>query len=223
MKRFDRTAALIGQDNLQKLMRSSVIVVGLGGVGGACLESLARSGIGHLTVVDGDEFEYSNLNRQILCTEADIGRNKAEVAKARVLAVNGSADVTAIADYVTKENVSEILSGGYSYCVDAIDDISGKTALIAACNAAGIPIVSAMGAGNRLDCDFETTDLFKTKNDPFARAMRRALKGVIDSLDVVCATSPPTVRSGAPASIAPPPIVMGTMLACHVIKRLAEL
>lgn len=218
-KRFDRTAALIGEDNVARLKSARVLVVGLGGVGGAAAETLARGGIGSLTVVDGDVFDETNLNRQILCTECDIGKNKAEVAKKRILGINREVSVTAISEFVTEYNAAALVSQGYSYCVDAIDDIKGKTALILACKAAGVPVISAMGAGNRIDCDFEITDLFKTKYDPFARAMRHALKDKIKSLDVACACSPPLVKSGTPASFAAPPLVMGALLANHVLKK----
>ena len=215
-KAFDRTVSLIGEQAFDRLAQSRVIVVGLGGVGGAAAEVLARSGVGALTLVDGDAFEPSNLNRQILCTVA-------EVAAARVHGVNPSASVTAVSEFVTADNIEGILGDGrFDYCIDAIDDLKNKILLITACKRAGIPVISAMGAGNRLDCDFELTDIFKTKNDPFARKLRRELKTAgVDKLDVVCATSPPFVRAGEPASIAAPPLVMGAMIAGYAVKRLA--
>lgn len=222
-KRFDRTEALIGADNVARLKSSRVLVVGLGGVGGAAVETLARGGIGALTLMDGDVFDETNLNRQILCTELSVGKSKADVAKARVNAINGDAEVVALNEYITAENAADIVKDGYSYCVDAIDDVKGKVALILACKAAGVPIISAMGAGNRIDCDFEITDLFKTQYDPFARAMRHALKGKICSLTVACAKSPPLIKAGAPASFAAPPLVMGAMIANHALKELISL
>lgn len=219
--RFDRTIALIGEDGFAKLQIARVLVVGLGGVGGAAVECLARSGIGSLTLVDGDTFEPTNLNRQILCTRRNIGCGKAAVAKERVLSVNPAANVTAIGEYATAQNISQILSSGYTYCVDAIDDIKNKILLISACKGANIPIVSAMGAGNRTDCDFTVCDVYKTKNDPFARKLRHELKSAgIASLDVVCAQSPPIVHAGKPSSIAAPPLVMGALLANYVINRI---
>ena len=213
-KAFDRTVSLIGEQAFDRLAQSRVIVVGLGGVGGAAAEVLARSGVGALTLVDGDAFEPSNLNRQILCTVADVGKNKAEVAAARVHGVNPSASVTAVSEFVTADNIEGILGDGrFDYCIDAIDDLKNKILLITACKRAGIPVISAMGAGNRLDCDFELTDIFK---------LRRELKTAgVDKLDVVCATSPPFVRAGEPASIAAPPLVMGAMIAGYAVKRLA--
>lgn len=222
-KRFERTAALVGANSVGKLKNSRVLVVGIGGVGGAAAEVLIRSGVGAITFVDGDVFEESNLNRQLFGTESTLGTNKAQAAKVRALEIDSSLNITAIDKFFDSDNADEILSAGYDYCIDAIDDVKSKTELILRCKALGIPIVSAMGAGNRLDSDFEITDLFKTANDPFARIMRRELKGKIDSLDVVCAKSPPTLKSGTPASIAAPPLVMGAMLANHALRRIIGL
>ena len=217
-KRYDRTVSLIGEDNLERLHKASVLVAGLGGVGGAAVEALARSGIGRLVLVDGDVFEPSNLNRQILCTERDLGRNKAEAAAERVNAVNSEVSVTAVPEYLTESNIDDVVCG-VDWCIDAIDDIPNKIELISACKRKNINIVSAMGAGNRLDCAFALCDISKTCCDPFAKIVRKKLreKG-IDSLDVVCATSPPFKRESTPASIAPPPMAMGAMLASAVLN-----
>ena len=220
---FSRTASLIGERAFKKLADAHVLVVGLGGVGGAALGVLVRSGIGELTLVDGDVFEPSNLNRQLLCTRAQLGRNKAEVAREYVLSVDPQAKPHAVGEYVSPENIDRILDTRYSYCVDAIDDVKNKVELIAACKQRGIPVVSAMGAGNRTDCGFTVTDIYKTQNDPLARKLRHELRArEIRSLDVVCATSPPDVRSGSPLSIAAPPMVMGAIMANLVVTKLAE-
>ncbi len=223
MKSFDRFISLVGSREFDKIAASTVTVVGLGGVGGAAAEALVRYGVGSLVFVDGDSFEETNLNRQILCTVGNLGKNKAIVAAKRASEVSPSASVRAISEYVTEKNVRGIIDGS-DLVVDAIDDFSGKIALIAACKAAGIPIVSAMGAGNRLECDFAACDIFETAYDPFAKRLRRELKKIgIESLDVVCAKSPPIVTTaGAPASAAAPPIVMGAMLAALAVKRLTE-
>lgn len=219
---FERTVALIGDAAFERLQNAKVLVVGLGGVGGATAEVLARSGVGTLTLVDGDCFEPSNLNRQLLCTSRDIGTPKATAAKNRILSVIPTADVTAVTEYVCAGNVSE-LTDGHDYCADAIDDIPNKLLLVAECIRKGVPVVSALGAGNRLGCDFRVTDIYNTSNDPFARRLRHELKRLgIPSLDTVCAVTPPTVKHGVPSSIAAPPIVMGAMLAEHIIQRLIE-
>ncbi|MDE7106890.1 MAG: ThiF family adenylyltransferase [Clostridiales bacterium] len=218
---FVRTAALVGEDALNRLQRAKVLVVGLGGVGGASAEVLVRSSIGSLTFVDGDDFEPSNLNRQILCTVNELGKNKAVVAVQRAVAINPAVNVASIPRFVDSTNITEILNDGYDYCIDAIDDLPNKVLLIAECKKRGINIVSALGAGNRISCDFTVTDVYKTKDDPFARKLRHELKRAgVDSLDVVCALSPPLVKHGTPSSIAAPPLVMGAMLANFVVQKI---
>lgn len=221
--RFDRTAALVGDDGIQKLKAAHVMVVGLGGVGGATAECLARSGVGKLTLADGDVFEPTNLNRQLFCTASTLGQNKALVAKARIAEIAPDTDVSAVSEYLTAKNIDAVLDG-VGYCADAIDDIDNKVELIKACVARNTYVISAMGAGNRLDCEFRLCDIYDTQNDPLARIMRRRLKAEgIARLDAVCARNAPTVsRSGAPASIAPPPLVMGAMLAARIVQRIIE-
>ena len=218
---FVRTAALIGEDSLEKLQNAKVLVVGLGGVGGAAAEVLTRSGVGRLTFVDGDDFEPSNLNRQILCTANELGKNKAVVATLRAAAINPTVKAVAIPKFVDSTNISTILDDGYDYCIDAIDDLPNKVLLIAECKKRGINIVTALGAGNRIGCDFRVTDIYKTKDDPFARKLRHELKRAgVEELSVVCALSPPLVKHGTPSSIAAPPLVMGAMLANHVVTKI---
>ncbi|MDE5593575.1 MAG: ThiF family adenylyltransferase [Clostridiales bacterium] len=221
---FVRTAALIGEDALDRLQKAKVLVVGLGGVGGASAEVLVRSGIGNLTFVDGDDFEPSNLNRQILSTVSDLGKNKAVVAAQRAEAINPTVKAVAIPKFVDGTNIAEISDGSYDYCIDAIDDLPNKVLLITECKKRGINIVSALGAGNRISCDFTVTDIYKTKDDPFARKLRHELKKAgVQSLDVVCALSPPLVKHGTPSSIAAPPLVMGATLANVVIQKIISL
>ncbi len=218
---YDRLVPLIGSDGLARLKHSSVLVVGVGGVGGAAVEALARCGVGRLTFVDGDVFEPSNLNRQLLCTLDAIGKNKAVIAAERARSVNADVITEAIPEFFGTGNSARILGAGYSFCIDAIDDIAGKAELITSCKSAGVPIISAMGAGNRVTTDFEYTDIYKTRYDPFAKIMRKALKNAgVKSLDVVCATTEPTVKSGTPASMAAPPMIMGLMLANFAVMRL---
>jgi len=218
---FDRTIALVGEEKFALLERAHVLVVGLGGVGGAALEVLARSGVGKITVVDGDRFEPTNTNRQLLCTADTVGRSKAEVAAERVRAINPNAEVVAESEYVCEDNVRKLVESGCSYCIDCIDDIKNKVLLIKECAAQNVPIVSAMGAGNRIDCMFSVTDVFATKDDPFARKLRHELRAAnINKLDTVCAISPPSATCGTPLSSAAPPIVMGAMLANHAVKNI---
>lgn len=220
---FEKTVTLVGEDAFIRLRQAKVLVVGLGGVGGAAAEVLVRSGVGELVFVDGDSFEHSNLNRQILCTAAELGKNKAQVAVQRAYSITDKVRATAIPRFIDGSNIGEILDAGYDYCLDAIDDLPNKVLLITQCSCRGIKTVSALGAGNRTSCDFCVTDIYKTKDDPFARKLRRELRRAgIPSLDVVCAQSPPVLRACAPSSIAAPPMVMGAMLANHVVQDIID-
>ncbi len=217
---FEKTKQLIGADGYKRLSEACVLVVGVGGVGGAATEVLARTGVGRLVLVDGDVFEHSNLNRQIMSSQSAIGAFKAEAAKERILSVNPSADVVAINVYFDDKSKDDIFNDGmrYDYCIDAIDDADNKVKLIIECKRRGVPVISAMGAGNRLDCNFAVTDIYKTQYDPFAKLMRRKLKDAgIASLETVCAATPPTVKLAKPSSIAAPPFVMGAIMADRAI------
>lgn len=219
--RFERTLALVGEDGLRRLNNAHVAVVGLGGVGGMAAECLARSGVGALTLVDGDVFEPSNLNRQLLCTRSALGRNKAEVAGERVFEISEDVDVTVVSEFISQGNMERALAG-VTHCVDAIDDAVNKTELIKYCKTHGIYVISAMGAGNRTDCDFEVCDVFSTRGDPFARSLRKRLRDAgVTSLETVCARTPPVLKSSVPASVAAPPNVMGAMLAGRLVERIA--
>lgn len=221
---FNRTLSLIGDDAFGRLQSAKVLVVGLGGVGGAAAEVLVRSGIGSLTFVDGDVFEPSNLNRQLLCTVNELGKNKAETAVQKAKAINAAVNATAIPRFLNADNISEILNADYDYCIDAIDDLPNKVLLVTECIKRGIKIVSALGAGNRMSCDFHVTDIYKTKDDPFARKLRHELKKTgVQALDVVCAMSPPQVKHGTPSSIAAPPLVMGALLANHIVQKIIKM
>lgn len=220
---FDRTISLIGECAFSALQSANVLVVGLGGVGGAVVEALVRSGIGRLTVVDGDVFEKTNLNRQLLCTAADLGKSKAMIAAERAKAINPDVEITPIAEFVTECNIKSVLAHKFDYCVDAIDDLKNKLLLVASCKSEDVPVVSAMGAGNRMNCTFEISDVYKTSGDPFARKFRHELgKYNISELDVACATKLPDVKRGMPASIAAPPNIMGFMLGQYVIEKLIK-
>ncbi len=227
-KRFDRFVSLVGRDGLETIRSARFAVIGIGGVGGAAAEALIRYGVGHISFVDGDVFEESNLNRQIFCDMSTIGMNKAEAARNRALAIDPDIDAIAYPMYFTPSTADEILRGA-DFCLDAIDDIDNKVALICECARRGIPIVSAMGAGNRLDCGFCMTDIYKTSYDPFAKTLRKKLKSAgINSLDVCCASSAAVVPDSftpglAPASAAAPPMVMGAMLANHAIGKVLKL
>ncbi len=193
MNPFARTELLIGKENVEKLRASHVAVFGLGGVGGYALEALARSGIGHLTVVDDDKVAPSNLNRQILATVDTIGEYKTDVAKARVLSINPEAEVTVYRCFFTPDTSGQFDFSSYDYVVDAIDIVTGKIELAVRAGEAGTPIISCMGAGNKMDASaLEVTDISKTRVCPLARVMRRELRRRgINHMKVVYSTEKP--------------------------------
>jgi tRNA A37 threonylcarbamoyladenosine dehydratase len=193
LRSFSREELLIGKDALEKLKNSKVAVFGIGGVGSFVVEGLVRSGVGKFVLVDDDLVCITNINRQIHATTKTIGRPKVDVMRERVLDINPSAEVTAIKRFYMPECAMEIIQGDEDYIVDAIDTVTAKLDLIVRAKTLGIPIISAMGAGNKLDpTRFEVTDIYKTSVDPLARVMRRELKQRgIDSLKVVYSREKP--------------------------------
>ncbi len=168
-----RTEMLLGKEATEKLNRAAVAVFGLGGVGGYALEALVRAGIGRFVLVDSDTFAPSNLNRQILATEASIGRLKTEVAEERIHSINPNAEVQTHAIFFLPENADGFDFSKYDYVIDAIDTVSAKMELVRRCQRAGTPIISSMGTGNKLDpTRFEVSDIYKTSVCPLAKAMR---------------------------------------------------
>lgn len=243
--KFSRTELLLGQGGLRKLSECKVVVFGIGGVGSFAVEALARSGIGSLVLVDDDCICLTNLNRQIHATLKTVGRPKVEVMKERVLEINPAMQVTAIQKFYLPETAEEILSGDYDYIIDAIDTVTGKIDLIVRAKARNIPIISSMGAGNKLDpTRFEVADLYTTSVCPLAKVMRRELKRRdIDSLKVVYSKEKPkvpqveaacgeacvcppasprtcNVRRQIPGSVSFVPSVAGLIAAGEVIKDL---
>lgn len=174
---FSRTRRLVGNEALKRLASSRVVVFGVGGVGGAAVEALARAGIGALDIIDNDVVEPSNLNRQLIATRETLGRPKAEVAKERVLSINPSCLVTAHNLFFLPETVDRFDFTSYDFVVDAIDTVTAKIALIMAAQEAKTPIISSMGTGNKLDpCALRIADIFETTVDPLARVMRKELR-----------------------------------------------
>ena len=249
--RFSRTRMLLGDEAMEKLKGSRVAVFGVGGVGGYVVEALARSGVGTLDLVDNDEVALSNLNRQIIATMDTMGRSKVEAAAERVLSINPEAVVHTHKCFYLPDTAPQFDFTLYDYVVDAIDTVTGKIQLILQAKAAGTPVISAMGAGNKLDPSrFEVADLYETSVDPLARVMRRELKKRgVDSLKVVYSKekplqpaeteklSPmpardqtpmdlpqsPAARRAVPGSIAFVPSVAGLIIAGEVVKDLIGL
>ena len=176
-ERFSRTRALLGEEAMQTLAASRVAVFGLGGVGGHCAEALARSGVGALDLVDGDFVALSNCNRQVFATDKTVGMRKAEAAKERIALLSPRCRVTAHDVFFLPENADSLDFSAFDYVVDAIDTVSGKVAILERARLAGVPAISAMGAGNKLDpTRFEVAPVEETSVCPLARVMRRELK-----------------------------------------------
>ena len=231
---FARTRLLLGQDGLDRLAAARVAVFGVGGVGGYAVEALARSGVGALDLIDSDTVDATNLNRQIIATVDAIGRSKVEVAAERVASINPSCVVRAHQCFFLPETAGQFDFAAFDYVVDAVDTVSAKIALVEAAFAARVPIVSSMGAGNKLDpTAFRVADIYETSVDPLARVMRRELRRRgIPSLKVVYSTEPPLVPADAdmavkdgtrpaPGSVAFVPSVAGLILGGEVVKDLA--
>ena len=229
---FSRTALLIGEEGLKKLKNARVAVFGVGGVGGYVVEALARSGVGSLELIDKDVVSLSNINRQIIALHSTVGRLKTEVAAERARDINPDIDVTVRNVFYLPETAGEFDFTAYDYVVDAIDTVSGKIALIEQSKKANVPVISCMGAGNKLDATaFEVADITKTSVCPLARVMRRELKKRgIEHVKVVYSKEEPREskaqdeESGKPipASIAFVPSVAGLILAGEVIKDLIK-
>lgn len=220
---WSRITRLIGQDRLEKLIGKSVLVVGIGGVGGYVVEMLARCGIGRIGIMDFDVVDISNINRQIIALNSDIGEYKTDVMKARILDINPNCEVTAINSRFNADS-AQVLISGWDFVVDAIDSFEDKVSLICLAKEKGLNIVSAMGAGNRVKpCTFEITDIYKTSYDALAKKLRKTLKEKgISKLDV-CYTKEPTLSvSQGVGSISYVVAECGVKIAGYVIDRLLE-
>ena len=222
--RFSRTEALLGEQAMEKLKKARVAVFGIGGVGGHVVEALVRSGVGAVDIVDSDKVCLSNLNRQIIATESSIGKYKVDVMKERILDINPEAVVNVHKCFYLPETKDEFDFSQYSYVVDAVDTVTAKIQLVMETEEAGVPIISSMGAGNKLDpTAFQVADIYKTSVCPLAKVMRRELKKRgIKKLKVVYSREQPVVKNAVPASVAFVPSVVGLIIAGEVIKDLAK-
>lgn len=231
-EQFGRSAMLIGEEGIDMLQKRHAAVFGVGGVGSFCVEALARAGVGTLSLFDADKVDITNLNRQLIALHSTVGRDKVEVAAERVKDINPDAKVFAHKLFYTAQNADEIDLTQYDYVIDAIDTVSSKLELIERCNALGVPIISSMGTGNKLDPSrFVITDIYKTEVCPLAKVMRYELrKRGIKKLKVLYSPEPP-IKPLKKAENSPPgrnspgsmpfvPSVAGLMLAGEVIKDL---
>ena len=223
-EQYTRTAELLGEEAIEKLIQSHICIFGVGGVGSFTVEALARAGIGKFTLVDGDRVALSNINRQLIATHSTVGEEKVEVAKRRILDINPDAEVRVINAFVTPEMIEELGLSDVDYIVDAIDSVSTKLALCEFAEKNRIRIISSMGTGNKIDPSrFRIADISKTSVCPLARVMRVELrKRGINHLRVIFSDEMPHVASGekkrVPASCSFVPSVAGLMLAGEVIR-----
>ncbi len=177
MNRFLRTSLLLSEEKMKSLANSHIMIFGVGGVGGYVVEALVRSGVSKITIIDNDTVNITNLNRQIIALESTLDRLKVDVVKERILAINPNCEVNVYPLFITDENIDEINYNGVSYIVDAVDTIVAKIAIIKKAKELNIPIISSMGAGNRLDpFQIRVADINQTKNCPLAKTMRYELK-----------------------------------------------
>lgn len=240
---FVRTEMLLGREAVAALAGKRVAVFGIGGVGGYVCEALIRSGIGAIDLIDNDTVSLSNLNRQIIATRSSIGKYKTEVMKDRILDINPEADVRVHNCFFLPENADEFDFDEYDYVVDAVDTVTAKLEIIMRAQKCGVPVISAMGAGNKLDPSrFRVADIYKTSMDPLSKVMRRELKKRgVKKLKVVYSDEQPTVpykleenekkdncepakttRRDTPGSIAFVPSACGLVIAGEVIRDLTE-
>ncbi len=234
MSIFSRTELLLGEAAMDKLKNSHVAVFGVGGVGGYVCEMLARSGVGHITLIDSDDVSETNRNRQIIALESTTGKPKVEVMRERILDINPDAEVVALSIFYTLENADEYPLSGYDYVADCIDTMTSKIELIMRAKAQGVKIISAMGAGNKLDpTGFLVSDIYKTSVCPLARTLRYELKKRgVKSLKVVYSKEEPKKPKGLiegesfgrhiPASVAFAPSAMGIVMASEIVKDMIE-
>ena len=247
LTQFSRTQLLLGEEAMDRLKNTRIAVFGVGGVGGFVCEALVRSGVGAFDLIDDDKVCLTNLNRQIIATRKTVGKYKAEVMRDRMIEINPEVDVRIHKRFFLPENADEFPFSEYDYVVDAVDTVTAKIELVLKCQKEGIPIISSMGAGNKLEASaFKVADIYKTKMCPLAKVMRRELKkrGVkklkvvyseekptrpIEDMSISCRTNcicPPgaehkcTERRDIPGSVAFVPSVAGLIIAGEVVKDL---
>ncbi len=248
LNQFSRTQLLLGSEAMERLAGSRVAVFGIGGVGGYVCEALVRSGVGAFDLIDDDKVCLTNLNRQIIATRSTVGKYKVDVMEARMKDINPNVDIRTHKCFFLPENADSFPFAEYDYVVDAVDTVSAKLTLAVKAQEAGVPIISSMGAGNKLDASaFRVADIYKTSMDPLARVMRRELKkrGVrklkvvysqeqpirpIEDMSISCRTHcicPPgakhkcTERRDIPGSTAFVPSVVGLIIAGEIVRDIS--
>lgn len=221
----ERTARLIGEDGVERLRRAHVLVLGLGGVGGAAAVMLARAGVGRLTLIDGDTVEPSNLNRQRVASRSTLGMRKTDSLAAILRDISPEIGLELIPRFLTPEDAGSVLEASPDFAVDAIDDVPAKVAFLLAAKARGVPLVSAMGAGGRLDpAQVRECDISRTCQCGLARAVRARLReaGVTHGIRVVFSPEPPVKCDGAPGTISYMPNIFGDFCAAAALRHLLK-
>ena len=219
-ERYSRTLKLIGEEGLSLLKNSSVLIVGVGGVGSFAAEAIARAGVGNITVMDGDTVQPSNLNRQLIALTSTLGRNKAEVMAERINDINPETTVKALARFYKEDDELDLTA--FDWIIDAIDSVDAKTALIKTAIEKDVNIVSAMGAAGKFDTQFKIADISKTSTCPLAKVMRKRLREEgIEHLPVVYSEEKPVPRDGDLGTLSYVPGSAGLCLAGYVIKSIA--
>lgn len=224
--RFSRSYRVFGEDNMERIINSRVIVFGLGGVGGAAAEALARAGVGTLGIVDKDMVDITNINRQIIATDKTVGMNKTDALEERLVTINPDLKINKYNLFYLPETAEEIDLSEYDFVVDCIDNVTAKLELIERCEKLGIPIISSMGTGNKLHPEMlEIADINKTSVCPLARVIRRELKnrGVKKLAVVYSKEEPVSTQSRVPGSTSFTPPVAGYLMCSYVIRKLTDI
>ena len=233
---YQRTQILLGQENIEKIKKMNIVICGVGGVGSFVVEALARIGVGNITIIDKDIVDVTNINRQLIATNKTVGFDKVEIAKERILEINKNANVNAIKENITLENIDDILNTKENlkidYIVDCVDNIDAKVAIILKCDSENIKCISSMGMGNKLNpLDIRVGDVFKTSVCPLAKKMRKRLKEVnVQKLKVVYSIENPkqkteeekAVYGNTLGSVSFVPSVGGLVMASEIIKDLIK-
>lgn len=220
----ERTEKLIGKEAINKLEDSKIIIYGIGGVGSYTVEGLVRAGIGNLVLVDPDNISVTNINRQIHSNIKTVGKSKIEVMKERILEINPKANVEIYNPKKLEFKEENLIDDSFSYVIDAVDTVKTKISIIEKAKTIGIPVISAMGAGNKLEANkFEIADIYKTDVCPLARTMRKELrKRNIKDVKVVYSKEEPVIKERTPASISYVPAICGMIIAGEVIKDILK-
>lgn len=228
---YERTRMLLGDGAIEKLRKAKVIIFGVGGVGSFTAEAVARAGVGTITLVDNDTVAITNINRQIIALNSTVGRMKTEVMAERIRDINPECNVKCVNEFILYDNIDSVLDEKYDYCVDAVDTVTAKLAIIMRCRELDIPVISSMGTGNKLDpTRLEITDIYKTSVCPLAKVMRKELKARgVNKLKVCWSSEEPktpleseeiTNKRRTPGSVSFVPSVAGLIIGGEVIKEL---